>query len=404
MVASCGGAGGAAAERLRRLDRTTASGQMFITQDSGGVGTQHRASRSRARTRASTAARTATPAAARSDCGTCTGDRQVRIRRLQRVRQPATSRPTAARSARPKTCADSGLRLRPSGRRLRQRDRLRPTARAPAPSSAAAAAPASAAATSRRRPTAAPRAPRDLRDLGYTCGRRATAAAATIGPCGTVRAPARSTAAAAARTSAAATTATRRTAARRVTCTPKTCADLGSTCGVTGDGCGGTTGPCGTCTEPAVLRRRRLEPVRRQQRPGADGGIACTPKTCASYPADACGQQSDGCGGLTANCGTCTSPQFCGGGGSGKCGGNNVTAPDGGVVSHVHAGDVREPRLQLRPGRRRLRRHHRSVRHAAPAPLACGGGGKPNVCGSNIPCTGLCAQQVDLRRRARRRR
>src|ERR1019366_2793108 len=105
-------------------------------------------------------------------------------------------------------------------------------------------------------------------------------------------------------------------------CTAKTCANVGATCGVVGDGCGGTTPLCGTCTSPQFCGGGGASKCGGSNGIAADGGILCTPKTCASFGATTCGQQADGCGGLTANCGSCTNPQFCGGGGAGKCGGN----------------------------------------------------------------------------------
>jgi hypothetical protein len=76
-----------------------------------------------------------------------------------------------------------------------------------------------------------------------------------------------------------------------------------------------------------------------QGNPDATMMTTCTPKTCAELGAT-CGQNGDTCGGLTANCGTCTSPEFCGGGGASKCGlgfspdGSVITAnPDGGGTS-----------------------------------------------------------------------
>jgi hypothetical protein len=39
----------------------------------------------------------------------------------------------------------------------------------------------------------------------------------------------------------------------------------------------------------------------------------------------------DGCGGIL-NCGSCNNPQYCGGSGPGKCGGNNGLGQDGGIT------------------------------------------------------------------------
>jgi hypothetical protein len=57
----------------------------------------------------------------------------------------------------------------------------------------------------------------------------------------------------------------------------------------------------------------------------ADGSdAACNPITCASI-GDTCAPQGDGCGGIVGPCGahtTCTPPEYCGGGGYNKCGGD----------------------------------------------------------------------------------
>jgi hypothetical protein len=104
-------------------------------------------------------------------------------------------------------------------------------------------------------------------------------------------------------------------------CVPTTCAALGKNCGPVADGCGGLLS-CGACPSGAICGLKSAN-VCSGTLP--DGGIACTPRTCAFYGAT-CGQLGDGCGGLTAPCGTCTSPAFCGGGGFSLCG-----VGDGGV-------------------------------------------------------------------------
>ena len=65
---------------------------------------------------------------------------------------------------------------------------------------------------------------------------------------------------------------------------------------------------------------------------------ACTPKTCADFPAGTCGVQADGCGGLTTDCRTCVAPEYCGGGGPALCGGCNT----------LNLGACQEARLRLR--------------------------------------------------------
>ena len=136
-----------------------------------------------------------------------------------------------------------------------------------------------------------------------------------------------------------------------VACTPETCSSLGYTCGVAGDGCGGTLN-CGSCANPQYCGGGGFNQCGGNNGFTADGGVACTPKTCAQL-GYTCGITGDGCGG-SLSCGSCTNPQYCGGGGFNQCGGNDGLNPDGGVACTPD--DVRGPRLQLRPGRRRLRR------------------------------------------------
>jgi hypothetical protein len=114
-----------------------------------------------------------------------------------------------------------------------------------------------------------------------------------------------------------------------VSCTPRTCAQLGYTCGVTGDGCGGSLN-CGSCTNPQYCGGGGFNQCGGNDGLNPDGGVACTPTTCAALGYN-CGVAADGCGGLL-NCGSCTNPQFCGGAGYDKCGGNDGLTPDGGVA------------------------------------------------------------------------
>ena len=112
-------------------------------------------------------------------------------------------------------------------------------------------------------------------------------------------------------------------------CTPKTCASLGYTCGMAGDGCGHTL-DCGTCTNPEYCGGGGFSKCGGNNGMTPDGGYICTPKTCGQLGYD-CGLAGDQCGGIV-NCGTCTNPQFCGGNGPGKCGGNNGLGQDGGIT------------------------------------------------------------------------
>jgi len=183
-------------------------------------------------------------------------------------------------------------------------------------------------------------------------------------------------------------------------CVAKTCASLGNPCGSAGDGCGGLL-TCGTCTSPAFCggggpNTCGIGTGGGGTDSGADGGNGgtCTPKTCGSYPTGTCGQQSDGCGGLTANCGTCTNPQYCGGGGPGLCGGNNGLAPDGSVASQCVPKTCQSLGYTCGMAGDGCGGTIGPCGTGCIAPQVCGGGGVPNVCGSNLGCTGLCQQQV----------
>jgi hypothetical protein len=114
-----------------------------------------------------------------------------------------------------------------------------------------------------------------------------------------------------------------------VICTPTTCAALGYDCGVAGDGCGNAL-QCGTCTDPQYCGGGGYDKCGGNNGLSPDGGVVCKPETCATLGFN-CGTVGDGCGG-SLNCGTCTDPQYCGGGGPSVCGGNNGLGPDGGVI------------------------------------------------------------------------
>jgi hypothetical protein len=115
-----------------------------------------------------------------------------------------------------------------------------------------------------------------------------------------------------------------------VLCTPTTCAALGNPCGAQGDGCGGVL-HCTQCVMPQTCGGGGVpSQCGGSTGLGPDGGVLCTPKTCASFPAGTCGKQDDGCGGVTANCGSCVLPDTCGGGGVPSQCGNSHLLPDGG--------------------------------------------------------------------------
>ncbi len=172
-------------------------------------------------------------------------------------------------------------------------------------------------------------------------------------------------------------------------CTPATCSGLGYDCGPNADGCGKTL-DCGTCTAPDKCGVGGFSKCGNPLI-AADGGIACTPKSCADLGYD-CGQAGDGCGNVIdcGGVGACTGVAYCGGGGFSQCGGNFVTAADGGATCMPAtctslgyncgaAGDGCGGTV--------------GPCGTCTSPLVCGAG-KPNVCGSNVPCTGLCTQQA----------
>jgi hypothetical protein len=114
-----------------------------------------------------------------------------------------------------------------------------------------------------------------------------------------------------------------------VLCTPTTCANLGNPCGQQSDGCGGVLN-CTQCVLPQTCGGGNVpNQCGGNNGVGPDGGLLCTPKTCANFPGT-CGQQADGCGGVTVSCGGCTAPNTCGGGGVASQCGNAGLLPDGG--------------------------------------------------------------------------
>ena len=189
--------------------------------------------------------------------------------------------------------------------------------------------------------------------------------------------------------------------------------------GYVGPGFTGGSSPTGNGCTPSDLRRARLH-VRHQRRRlwehhrlrqlhrGRSMRCCCgfskmrksanrgwtapsraRPESCTEQGYD-CGKANDGCGNVL-DCGTTTCPgaEYCGGGGFNKCGGNFVTAPDG--------------RATCTPATCASRGYNCGSAGdgcggtigpcgTCTAPLVCGAG-KANVCGSNVPCTGLCLQQ-----------
>lgn len=91
-----------------------------------------------------------------------------------------------------------------------------------------------------------------------------------------------------------------------------TCATLGYNCGLAGDGCGNIL-DCGTCTAPQYCGGSGYGRCGGNG-PILDSGPSCDPLTCARLDSN-CGLAPDGCGGVL-DCGTCTSPLQCGAGGT----------------------------------------------------------------------------------------
>jgi len=100
-------------------------------------------------------------------------------------------------------------------------------------------------------------------------------------------------------------------------CVPRSCSDLGYDCGYNGDGCGNII-TCGACTAPDYCGGGGLGRCGTGSGSSDAGPDGCQPLTCMQLGYD-CGPSPDGCGGVV-DCGTCTPPEFCGGGGFSKCG------------------------------------------------------------------------------------
>jgi hypothetical protein len=188
-------------------------------------------------------------------------------------------------------------------------------------------------------------------------------------------------------------------------CTPITCATLAAkgitnTCGSQSDGCGGLVGPCGTqttCTSPQYCGGGGFNQCGGNDGLGPDGGVICTPLTCASYSGYNCGQASDGCGSLTAPCGTlnggCTTPEYCGGGGAYKCGGN--VAADGGAISACVPATCASKGYNCGMAGDGCGGTIGPCGGTCPTGEVCGGSGVANVCGTTTTCTNTyCAHQV----------
>ncbi len=168
-------------------------------------------------------------------------------------------------------------------------------------------------------------------------------------------------------------------------CVPTTCAALGYGCGPSGDGCGNML-DCGTCTSPQFCGGGGFGTCGGNMT-ATDGGSVCVPTTCAAL-GYGCGPAGDGCGNMLS-CGTCTAPAFCGGGGFNQCGGNSVVAEGGSACVPKTCAQQGFNCGPADDGCGNLLQCG-----SCQAPQICGGGGSPSVCGDNVPCTGLCQNQV----------
>ncbi len=171
-------------------------------------------------------------------------------------------------------------------------------------------------------------------------------------------------------------------------CKLLTCQDNNATCGVSSDGCGGVTASCGTCNTAGgefCGGGGASKCGTGGADGGADGGVACVPKTCLELGQN-CGPAADGCGGLIPSCGTCNAAagESCGGGGvPSVCG--KACKPLTACPAGLNCGPIADGCGGIIS----------CGGACAVAGQICGGGGTPNVCGGNgAVCTGLCTQQT----------
>jgi hypothetical protein len=109
-------------------------------------------------------------------------------------------------------------------------------------------------------------------------------------------------------------------------CTPRTCADFPpGTCGAQVDGCGGLTAVCAASDAALCSPGQFCGGGGPNRCGGSINGDAsacpqgCFPLTCFSYPPGTCGQQADGCGDITPDCNVCPPPLTCSGSIFGIC-------------------------------------------------------------------------------------
>jgi hypothetical protein len=157
------------------------------------------------------------------------------------------------------------------------------------------------------------------------------------------------------------------------TCKPRTCADAGANCGPIGDGCGGSLN-CGSCAAPFICGGAGTPSVCGNPYVG-DGGLACTPRTCADVGAN-CGPVGDGCGGLL-DCGACSAPYICGGGGTPSVCGNPYVGDGGAACTPRTCADIGANCGSVGDGCGAL-----LDCGTCSAPFICGGGGTASRCGN----------------------
>ena len=238
--------------------------------------------------------------------------------------------------------------------------------------------------------TPPPCVPLTCAGLGNTCGTQGDGCGGTIGPCGTSTTCTPPQFCGGGGFNQCGGTLPGFSSDGGVQCIPITCSSLGNTCGSQSDGCGGLVGPCGTttCTTPEFCGGGGFNKCGGDDHLGTDGGVMCSPKTCGNYGYH-CGQASDGCGSLTASCGTCPAPEYCGGGGAYTCGGN--VAPDGGTISACVPKTCASAGYNCGMAGDGCGGTIGPCGPSCSGINSCGGGGKPNVCGTTVSCTGLCA-------------
>ena len=393
-VASCGGAGGAGPGGF---DASTFDGPgTFITPDSGGGMSSPCVPKTCAQ-QGFNCGPNGDTCGGQIDCGQCSGDDKCGYGGFNVCGNPLLA-PDGGATCIPKTCADWGYDCGPAGDGCGNMIDCGPVT-CSGTEFCGGAGPGKCGGDFTKTPDGgAVCNPATCASLNYDCGSAGDGCGGQIGPCGTSGAcTSPKFCGGGGPNKCGGDNGHAPDGGPSVTCVPKTCADLGFNCGVSGDGCGGSTPSCGTCANPAFCGGGGPSKCGGNNGKGPDGGtvFTCVPKTCANYGAGSCGQQSDGCGGLTPNCGMCTNPTFCGGGGvPGKCGGNNVSGADGG------GSPVCKPTTCAALGYNCGLASDGCGGTIGPcgpacvAPQACGAGTKANVCGSNLPCTGLCTSQA----------